>query len=141
MSAAPSDPIAPAPSAAPGAPQWEFEPQHEAQMADLGRKMRFVGFFLMLVGGLGLGLMILLSVKLQTLVLDPSSLVLLFLGYSTLGAGHEFFQVAATQGRDISHLMRALGTLRSMYGLLYWLLVLSLILSLLLLAVRTAAAL
>ncbi len=134
----PDPALAPAPSEAPGAPQWEFEPQHERLIADLAAKMQFVGFFALLVGGLGAALMVVSWFRSQIVLIDVSSLILMFLGLWTLSASREFAGVAATQGRDISHLMRALGTLRTMYRLFYWLLLIGLVLVLILGVLRTA---
>ena len=52
-----------------------------------------------------------------------SSLLYLCLGGWTRGAGASFRKISATENNDISHLMNGLGSLNSMYGLIYTLLV------------------
>jgi hypothetical protein len=54
----------------------------------------------------------------------------LLLGVWTRSAGDSFIQIVKTQGSDISHLMNGLGSLHSMYGLLYALLIATLIVGL-----------
>ena len=57
-----------------------------------------------------------------------SGLVYLLIGIWTRSAAASFQQIVDTRGRDIAHLMGALGSLRNMYGLIYTLLVITLIL-------------
>lgn len=122
MSSSPEGPITP-----PGARQYEFTPEQDRLIADLAGKMRFVGFFALFIGALGLGLMIYVWTR-GVLYVDVGILVLAFLGFWTLGAARSFQDVADTEGRDVSHLMRALGELRSMFALLYWILLVGIVL-------------
>ncbi len=134
MATTPDEPVP-----TPAAPQYEFTPAQDQLIADLARKMRFVGFFSLLIGSLGVAWMIVAWVKGLFLV-DISTLILLFLGFWTLGAARAFQDVADTQGRDISHIMQALGEMRGMYSLLYWLLIIGIFLAVLLLFFVPAAA-
>ena len=127
------------PSPPPAATQYEFTPRRTSSSPTWPGRWRFVGFFALLVGSLGVARMIVAWVKGVALV-DASSLVLLFLGFWTLGAARAFQDVSNTQGRDISHIMQALGELRGMYSLLYWLLIIGIFLAALLLFVPTAAS-
>ena len=52
------------------------------------------------------------------------------IGTWTRSAGGEFQKIVDTAGRDISHLMSALGSLHSMYALIYTLLVVTLLIGL-----------
>jgi hypothetical protein len=54
------------------------------------------------------------------------SLFYIFLGTWTRSAGQSFQKIVSTQGNDISNLMNGLGSLHSMYSLLYTLLVITL---------------
>jgi hypothetical protein len=51
----------------------------------------------------------------------------LLMGVWTRSAGDSFLKIVTTQGSDISHLMNGLGSLYSMYSLLYTLLVVTLL--------------
>ena len=59
-----------------------------------------------------------------------NSLFLLLLGFWTRSAGQSFQKIATTHGQDISNLMHGLGSLHSMYTLLYTLLMITLIVGL-----------
>jgi hypothetical protein len=100
---------------------YEFTPEQERLIADLAAKMRFVGFFAVLFGLLGVALMIYVWV-LGILWVDVGTLVLFLLGFWVLGAARSFRAVAETQGHDVTHLMHALGDLHRMFALLYWVL-------------------
>jgi hypothetical protein len=110
-----------------GARQYEFTPEQDRLIVDLAAKMRFVGFFALFMGALGLGLMVYIWMR-GVLYVDVGILVMLFLGFWTLGAARSFQEVADTKGRDISHVMKALGELRSMFSLLYWVLLVGIVL-------------
>jgi hypothetical protein len=69
----------------------------------------------------------------MTLNLGVVGVFYLLMGVWTRSAAASFKEIVQTQGRDISHLMRALSSLRSMYALLYMLLVITLLLGLALL--------
>lgn len=134
MATSPDDPIPP-----PGARQYEFTPAQDQLIADLARKMRFVGFFALLVGGLGVAAMIVALVR-QRIAYNLDAIIWLFLGFWTLGAARAFQDVSDTQGRDITHLMQALAELRSLYSLLYWLLIVALFLAAFFLILAPTAA-
>lgn len=107
------------PSAVP--PEYEFTPEQNQSITDLARKMRLVGFVLVVVGVLGIlagGLD--LSRNLGSLI---QGLLNVFLGFFTLRGSIAFRQIVTTRGRDISFLMDALRSLGWLYGLFYWLIV------------------
>lgn len=118
-------PEGPLPS--PGARQYEFTPEQDRLIADLAGKMRVVGFFSLFIGVLGLSLMVYAWIR-GVRYLDAGSLILFCLGLWTLGSARSFQEVAETEGRDVSHLMKALGELRNMFGLLYWILIVGIVL-------------
>src|SRR5262249_18436961 len=101
--------------------QYEFSDSESTVIGSLGSKMSFVGLFM-----LGIGLFFFISglvrwAQLQELDVNLLFLSLLFIvvGIWTHRAGREFRSVARTQGRDISHLMTALGNMLNLYTLLY----------------------
>jgi hypothetical protein len=116
----------PPPSEA-GRPEFEFGPEENRIIADLGAKMQFVGSLTTLLGG-ALVLYGIISAVMSGAAPSPDVLILIGEGFlfSVIGlwtgrAGGEFRLIARTQGRDMSHLMVALANLRMLYGLQYWL--------------------
>jgi hypothetical protein len=85
--------------------------------------MGFAGMFFLGLGVVGIAAMIYVWIAWGRFYLDVSSLVLLFVGFWTMGAARSFRDVAQTRGRDVSHLMSALTDLHSLYALLYWILI------------------
>jgi hypothetical protein len=117
-------------------PQYEFDESQNKLIDGLGYKMQGVGFFNVFVGILYLLIGALSLIKevrqpadyLVSATLFLTSLVMLCLGVWTRTAGTSFRQIVATKGNDISHLMSALGKLRNVYSLLYFIIVVYLIL-------------
>jgi hypothetical protein len=137
--------------------RYEFTPEQNDLIGDLAKKMRLVGLISVVLGVLNLLSAILLLVfifqdKIPANVvasipedarkeLPPtnylwgfviqgaaSGLILLLIGIWTRASAASFQLIVDTTGRDISHLMDALGSLRKMYTLLYTLIVIILIL-------------
>jgi hypothetical protein len=123
--------LAPAPaSVAPAVfTQYEFSYSENLIIGNLGSKMSFVGLFM-----LGIGLFFFSSVIIRWVQSHHLEVALLFLtllfivvGIWTHRAGRGFRSVAETQGKDISHLMGALGSLLKLYTLLYLLFFIALV--------------
>jgi hypothetical protein len=114
---------APVITQAESASQYEFTAGQNVTVGELAAKMRFVGLFLIL-GGILQCLMVFAG-HFGELI---SGLVSIFLGVWTRSAGDSFQKIVDTQGRDITHLMGALGDLLRMYRLQYLLLVIALVL-------------
>jgi hypothetical protein len=123
----------------PGGPaQYEFTPQEEHLIADLGRKMRFVGVMLIVLG-IVFGLALPFWSLLRGLKFEPEDLGSVLgsvIGFFVLSAGIAFRDVAQTQGRDITHLMDALSHLRKSFTIATWLLVLMFLIAVAVLAAR-----
>jgi hypothetical protein len=62
------------------------------------------------------------GIAIQTAV---AGLIFLMIGVWTRSAAASFQEIVATTGRDISHLMNALGSLHKMYALIYMLIVIT----------------
>jgi hypothetical protein len=103
--------------------QYEFTAEQNVTVGDLAAKMRFVGLFLIL-GGV-LECLLVFAGHFGGLI---AGLVNILLGVWTRSAADSFQQIVTTQGRDITHLMQALGDLLRMYRLQYTLLVIALVL-------------
>jgi hypothetical protein len=117
-------------------PQYEFTVEQNRVIGDLAGKMRFVGLFLILGGVLEC-----LSVLRGDLGHLIAGVVFILFGVWTRGAAGSFRKIVDTEGRDITHLMRALGELRQMYTLQYWLLMIAIALILVVLLVAFFGAL
>ncbi|MDY7008859.1 MAG: hypothetical protein SWX82_34345 [Cyanobacteriota bacterium] len=103
--------------------QYEFEQSQNELILDLSDKMRFVSYFLIAIGVLA-GITGLFSVNPGTII---QGVVQTFIGIWTLNAASSFKLIVNTEGNDIVNLMGALGELRKLYGLQYWLLIIGLI--------------
>jgi hypothetical protein len=107
-----------------GPPQWEFTPAQERLIGDLAGKMYFVGIVLFVVGIATLVIPLVIFAQWR---FEPSSLIYLLIGFWTQSAAKSLRRATQTQGHDISHLIDALGSLRKLYTLTFWLLVIVLI--------------
>ena len=112
-------------------PEYEFDQSQNELILDLSQKMLFVGYFFMGLGvlaGIRGGLDFL---KPELLVQGVGQVVVgvvqFLIGLWTLKASSSFKLIVKTEGNDIGNLMGSLGQLRKLYGLKYWLLILSLV--------------
>jgi len=114
---------------------YEFSGSQNELIGDLAKKMNFVGI-LMIAGAV-----ISLIAGVITLFagftgatqggFDLSSIIqgvlLLLIGIWTRNAAQAFKRVVSTTGTDIENLMGALGELRKLYTLQYWLTIIALV--------------
>ena len=116
--------------------RYEFSKGQEVVIGDLAGKMRFVGAFLFALGMLGLVQVayVAFRVKLFDWLTAINSLIYAMIGFWTLRASGAFSAVVETVGWDVPHLMDALKSMRKMYSLLYWLLVLAIVASIVVMA-------
>jgi hypothetical protein len=105
---------------------YEFNESQNQLILDLSKKMLFVSYFLIAGGILGVlgGLIIVLKGGFGELV---QGVILLITGIWTINAAKAFQLIVDTQGSDIENLMGALGQLRKLYTLQYWLFLIALI--------------
>ncbi|MDB9314823.1 hypothetical protein PN462_17045 [Spirulina sp. CS-785/01] len=106
--------------------EYEFSQSQNSLIEDLANKMRFVAYFLIAISILAIlgGLITILESGLATIM---QGVVQLFVGIWTLNAASAFRRIVTTEGSDIENLMGALGELRKLYRLQYWLLVITLV--------------
>jgi uncharacterized membrane protein len=129
------DPALNLPEAQPEAGEYEFTMAQNDIIRALAVKMKFVGFIYVFIGSLGaLISLIALFIKplfglFYLLLLTPQLLI----GIWNISAANSFGQIVYTRGHDIAHLMSAIVSLRKLYTLMFWLLVL--ILSLVLIGI------
>ena len=89
--------------------------------------MRFVGYFLIAIGVLLIlaGIINFRAGGFSTII---QGIVQLIVGIWTAKAATSFQLIVKTQGSDIENLMSALGELRKLYTLQYWVFIIALIL-------------
>lgn len=106
--------------------QYEFSSSQNELIKQLAEKMRFVAYFLIGVGVLIAisGLFTLLRGGIGNII---NGVVQIIIGVWTNKAASSFQLMVDTQGNDIENLMGALGELRKLYTLQYWLLILTLV--------------
>ena len=105
---------------------YEFTAVQDIVIRTLARKMKFVGVFYVLASviiGLA-GIVALFFMPLIGLVYLLLLAPELLIGIFTINASHSFSLIVDTRGQDISHLMAALSSLRKLYTLMFWLLIL-----------------
>jgi len=132
--------------------RYEFTEAQNREIGGLARRMRLVGLVAIVLGVVNLILSLLLLVyafrdrlpaealrripedtlrqlappsQLWAIVLQAaaSGLIFLLIGLWTRSSAAEFRKIVDTAGRDIGHLMSALGSLHKMYSLLYTLII------------------
>jgi hypothetical protein len=106
--------------------QYEFSSSQNELIKNLAEKMRFVSYFLIGVGVLIAvgGAITLLRGGIANII---TGVVQIVIGVWTNKAATAFKRIVDTEGNDIENLMGALGELRKLYHLQYWLLILTFI--------------
>ncbi len=106
--------------------QYEFSSSQNELIKNLAEKMRFVSYFL-----IGVGVLIAVSGAITLLRGGIANLITgvvqIVIGVWTNNAATAFKRIVDTEGNDIENLMGALGELRKLYNLQYWLLILTFI--------------
>jgi hypothetical protein len=135
----PVEPTAP-PAVTPPAAQYEFTEGQNVVIGDLARKMDLVGLVLIVMGVLSLigGIARLFGGYFEGGILG--GILYILVGVWTRKAAGEFRLIVTTQGRDVSHLMRALENVRKIYDLIYVIIVVIAILVLIALVVGLVGA-
>ncbi|MGF1491836.1 MAG: hypothetical protein ACFBSC_05150 [Microcoleaceae cyanobacterium] len=109
---------------------YEFSSSQNELVGDLAKKMNFVGILMIAAGIISLisGLVIIFSGTVEAGVGQIIQGVFsLIVGLWTRNAGSAFQKIVATVGSDIENLMIALGELRKLYTLQYWLVIIVLV--------------
>lgn len=106
--------------------EYEFSSSQNELIKNLADKMRFVAYFLIAVGVLAVigGLFSLRTGGVGNII---NGVVYILIGVWTNNASSAFQRIVATTGSDIENLMGALGELRKLYTLQYWLLIIALV--------------
>jgi len=97
----------------------EFTPEQNVIMVRLAQRMRAVGIALMVLAAM-LAVRASLGADELGLLAVQAGIVLGFTGFWSVRAATELSRVATTDGADLSHLMNALGEIRKLYELQFW---------------------
>ena len=108
---------------------YEFTNEQNMTLRNLSKRMKAVGVFL-LIGG---GLTILSGVQEMmfggNIVFSAATgTIYILMGIWTFKAGNSFAQVVQTEGNDVAHLMKANSSLLNLYNLQFWLFIIALVL-------------
>ena len=105
---------------------YEFSSSQNSLIKELADKMRFVSFFLIGLGVLATigGVAALTREGFGNIVYGTIQIII---GLWTQKAAFSFQRIGFAQGNDIENLMGALGELRKLYTLQYWLYIIALI--------------
>ncbi len=117
--------------------QYEFNDEQNRQISALADAMRVVAGLMQLLGLAFVVLCCLTATGAMQLgggygpaiALGSAALLCLCIGFWTGGSATSFRKIVETKNEDIWHLMNALGSLNSMYGLLRFLILGSLVLA------------
>jgi hypothetical protein len=121
--------------------QYEFNDEQNREFSSLADAMRVTAGLLQLAGLAFVVLATLTTVQVvnagstsiagygPAIGLGAAALLSLCVGFWTGGAANSFRKVAETKNEDVWHLMNAVGSLRSMYGLMRTIILGSLVLS------------
>lgn len=106
---------------------FEFSAAQNETIRVLSGRMKFVGIFFIVIGALlGIGGLFALFVSpivgLVYLLLTAAEILI---GVWTMNASSSFKMIVETTGSDIAHLDKALESLRKLYNLQFWLLIVS----------------
>lgn len=105
---------------------YEFNESQNQLISGLSKKMLFVSYFMMVGGVLGV-LSGLINITRGGFAGVVQGVILLIVGFWTTNASKAFQSIVNTEGNDIENLMGALGELRKLYTLQYWLMIISLV--------------
>lgn len=104
--------------------QYEFDKSQNELILDLANKMRFVAYLSVAVGTLSFIGGFINGLDVVNLI---QGTIIVIIGIWTIKASSSFRKIVDTRGNDIVNLMGALGELRKLYRLQYWLFIIGLI--------------
>jgi len=117
------------------ASKYEFSEAENQTITTLASRMKWVGFFLLVIGGvIGTASAVFLvksllesALELFALIFLLFAVIFLLVGIWTSSAAKSFSLIAQTSGSDLANLMNALTSLLKLYYLQFWLIIDSLI--------------
>lgn len=110
--------------------EYEFTDDQNETLRVLSSRMKWVGWFLAILGVfVALGLLTGSAETVPELLSTVGISVIYFLiGFWTIRAANSFTQITVTKGSDVTNLMDALSELRKLYTLQFWLIITALFL-------------
>jgi len=108
--------------------EYEFTAEQSDTIKTLAMRMRWVGIFLIAIGAIAgiAGLMSLGEAGIAVVSIIQAAIYAL-IGIWTIRAAASFALIPETEGRDVTNLMSALGSLRTLYTFQFWLIIAGLI--------------
>jgi len=106
--------------------EYEFNPSQNELIQGLASTMKFVGYFLIAVG-IVVAISGIIAITKGGFASLVQGIVQAIIGFWTTKAAQSFQLIVDTEGRDIENLMGALGELRKLYRLQYWILIIALV--------------
>lgn len=105
---------------------YEFSASQDELIRDLAKKMQFVAYITLAIAVLVFvaGVIALTQGGFGGII---QGVIAFLIGWWTLNASKAFQRIADTSGNDMENLMGALGELRKLYTLQFWLLIIGLI--------------
>lgn len=104
--------------------QYEFDKSQNELILDLANKMRFVAYLSVAVGTVSFIGGFVDELDIANLI---QGAIMIIMGIWTIKAASSFKKIVDTKDNDIVNLMGALGELRKLYGLQYWLFIIGLV--------------
>ena len=104
---------------------YEFTPEQNVTIDLLASRMRFVGIISIILGSFYalVSPLILMTEPFTFIMHLPLMVLLVIIGLLTNNASSSFRKIVKTKDYDIPHLMDALGNLRTLYSLQFWLMI------------------
>jgi ABC-type uncharacterized transport system permease subunit len=108
--------------------EYEFTAEQSETISTLSTRMRWVGIFLIAIGVIAgiAGLMSLAEAGIAVVSIIQAVIYAL-IGIWTMRAAASFALIPETESRDVTNLMSALGSLRTLYNFQFWLIIVGLI--------------
>lgn len=108
--------------------EYEFTVDQSATISTLAARMRWVGVFLIAIGVVaGLAGLMSLAESGIAVVSIIQAVIYALIGIWTIRAASSFALIPQTEGQDITNLMSALASLRTLYNFQFWLIIAGLI--------------
>jgi hypothetical protein len=102
--------------------EFEFTAEQNETIQLLSHRMKWVGGFQILSGiGAIIAAIALFAKSQEPFALLLAGVVLLVVGLYTSSASKSFSDIVTTTGADITHLIEAVQTLKSLYNIQFWL--------------------
>jgi hypothetical protein len=102
--------------------EFEFTAAQNETIRLLSSRMKWVAIFQMFSGiGAGIGAIALFARRQEGYALALTAVLLFVVGLYTYNASRGFSKIVTTVGADITHLMEAIWSLKSLYNIQFWL--------------------